>query len=301
MSQYGQTETFQNLLHMTLEYKCGSIPGAPTFSFIIVPVLQQPWCSLNTPFITILPAMAVEIWTEIWIQVGSSVCIQALARMLQAGWTPHWSSSVEGRASKKRNLEKKIHLAHYFDAFTGSAFYSVISLHLSVSPFLFFKPREHLKDDMSIKSKTISPNVSLVNLGFWRVAMKRSSSVHLKKRSRILFMQIFGFWCLSRTAATWLLCLLLPEKNRKWIWKREAWMQFSLRLTCKQWWQEEVFNNFEEEGRKITRHGLVFHYLIFTTGITGRINKEGYENWQTIEWRVYAFVSGFQFLIFSVC
>lgn len=101
MSQYGQTETFQNLLHMTLEYKCGSIPGALTFSFIIVPVLEQPWSSLNTPFIIILPAMAAEIWTEIWIQVGSSVCIQALARVLQAGWTPHWSSSVEGRASKK--------------------------------------------------------------------------------------------------------------------------------------------------------------------------------------------------------
>lgn len=67
---------------------------------------------------------------------------------------------------QKRNLEKKIHLAHYFDAFTGSAFYSIISLHSSVSPFLFFKPREHLKDDMSIKSKTISPNVSLVKLGF---------------------------------------------------------------------------------------------------------------------------------------
>lgn len=54
--------------------------------------------------------MAAEIWREIWIQVGSSVCIQALARALQAGWTQHWSRSVGGTASSKELRKKSIQL-----------------------------------------------------------------------------------------------------------------------------------------------------------------------------------------------
>lgn len=122
-----------------------------------------------------------------------------------------------------------------------------------------------------------------------------SSTVHLKKRS--LLMQIF--FSDARSKQQQLPGFSVYYSQRK---QREAAMQFSHRPTCKQWWQEQVFNNFEEEGREITRHGLVFHDLIFTTGITGRINKEGYENWQTIEWRVFvgASMSGCLFLIFSL-
>lgn len=56
-------------------------------------------------------------------------------------------------------------LAHYFDALTGSAFYSAVSLHPSaaaLSPVPSFKPKKHLKDDVSVKSSSISCSVSLI-------------------------------------------------------------------------------------------------------------------------------------------
>lgn len=174
MSLYGQTEKLQMLESTSLEHEFGCanvapFPGLkhspPSLSPVSVALWWQPLCSLNTPFIIILPGMAAEIWREIWIQVGSSVCIQALARVLQAGWTRHWSWSVEGTASSEE-LRKKIHPAHYFDAFTGSAFYSSISLRSSVapaSPFVSFKPRKHLRNNTSVKRNTAGPNVSLIN------------------------------------------------------------------------------------------------------------------------------------------
>lgn len=76
----------------------------------------------------------------------------------------------EAELPKKEKIRKeKIHPAHYFDAFTGSAFYSSIFffyIHLCHPGlnFLFSQPKEHLKGDLSFKPS--APVFPLVRQGF---------------------------------------------------------------------------------------------------------------------------------------
>lgn len=119
---------------------------------------------LSTPFIITLPTMAAEIWRVIWIQVGSSVCIQALARVLQSGRTQHWSFKCWRRRSSKELRKISIQLIILMPLLAHLVI-APFSLHSSVAPMSpchFFKPRKHLKNNMSVKLNTISPNVSLI-------------------------------------------------------------------------------------------------------------------------------------------
>lgn len=102
--RYGQTETFYYPF-MSLEYKCGSAPGSSDIFILHRPSLH---CALA--------AMALSKHT-LYYRFSSYGCrdldwdldpgwMQALARVLLADQTPHWSSSVRGRASKKRKKKK---------------------------------------------------------------------------------------------------------------------------------------------------------------------------------------------------
>lgn len=98
------------------------------------------------------------------VDSGWIICLDTGISQSAAGWLNTalvlkcWRQSSQKKEFEKK---KKIHPSHCFDAFTDSAFNSTVSLHTSVSlisPFHFFKLRKHSKVDLSIKSKTISPN-----------------------------------------------------------------------------------------------------------------------------------------------
>lgn len=127
-------------------------------------------------------------------------------------------------------------------------FYSTVPLQLCVetmAPFLFFKPRKHLKDDTSVKSNTIIPSFTQ---DIWRVAARTLSSVHIKKRSCTLFMQLSGFGCTGATGPLTYLTflpvpLLLPEKTQMERGFGREKHGCNIPWTCKQCWQAQVFNN----------------------------------------------------------